>query len=317
MNLKEATDHYFKLYSLLIPNDTTYRSTVDIWDAWETEDLKRPDIKNIFDDNDFNIKFFKEIASFIFGENHQKIIYLPFCLNDYNYHSLTVSDGYIILCDERFDQLLFFIVMVCSFIALNKYDREEKRTKEIYLRDGIIKYYINGANFDFVNDAQFDNLLKSSYDISEEAIYLLNAIKAFMFCHELGHLALGHICSKDKRFLKTTKGIYSYEVDSLSIVEEYNADEYAFDQLKKLMDVDEKRYFTFFKYRSEYAPLLFFDICHLLDKLSKTIKGEKIVHTDHPNPHKRRNKLRDNRTIERDIFYFNFRDILSNLYRNL
>jgi hypothetical protein len=38
------------------------------------------------------INLFMEITDFIFGKNHEKVIYLPFIMNDYNYHAFTASD---------------------------------------------------------------------------------------------------------------------------------------------------------------------------------------------------------------------------------
>jgi hypothetical protein len=317
MNIKEASDFYSELYTVLKPNSLSIQEASEIWDKWETEDLKRPNIEKIADDDDFQINFFNEIVGFIFGKNHEKIIYLPFLLKDYNYHAFTASDGYIVLCDEKFDQLLFFIITICTFLADNNYNRNEKHKIENYLRNGIKRYYIHHEDIELLNDNYFDEIIKSSYEISEKAIYLLNAIFAFMFCHELGHHVLGHTHSKEKQIIKMKNEEYSYEVDMVSLLDEYAADDYAFDIFKKLLNVDKDRYFTFFKYRFEYAPLLFFDICSSLDKLSAIINGQKIHYTKHPNPHKRRNKLRDTKIIERDSFYFYFRSIVYNIYKGI
>jgi len=140
--LKEIIDFYGKLYESVEPNDSTFKQVCKLWDIWETSELKRPDIKKILYDNNFYMNFFKEIVDFIFADK-RNIIYLPFLLNDYNYHAFTASDGYIVLCDERFDNLLHFIVTVCTFIAKNEYTRKEKSKMEDYLRNGIIKHYIN------------------------------------------------------------------------------------------------------------------------------------------------------------------------------
>jgi hypothetical protein len=312
--LKETIEFYNKLYESIKPNDWAFKRACELWDTWETLELKRPDINKILYDNDFYMNFFNEIVNFIFIEK-KNIIYLPFLLNDFNYHAFTASDGYVVLCDERFDNLLQFIVTLCTFIACNEYNREERSKIENYLRNGIIKYYIE-KDLDFLlHDNYINDLLKSSYDIGEHATYIWNAIRAFMFCHELGHHVLGHTNIKEMRLIQTNDKIYSYEIDSISILQEYSADDYAFDTFLKLSEVDEKRYYTFFKYRSDYAPLLFFDICHSIEKLTEIVTGNKIVHTKHPNPHKRKNKLRDTKIIRKDITYFNFRDVVFNIYK--
>jgi hypothetical protein len=136
-----------------------------------------------------------------------------------------------------------------------------------------------------------------------------------MFFHELGYHVLGHTKSKEKHIIKTENETYSYEVDSVSIIEEYDADNYAFDEYIKLLIVDEKRYYTFFKYRFEFAPLLFFDICYALDNLSRKVTGKKIIYNKHPNLHKRRNRLRDTKVIELSKFYFDFRNAVYDIYK--
>jgi len=314
MTLNEANDYYGKLYKILKPDRMSVKTASDLWDKWETDDFKRPDIQKIADKDDFDEKFFSEIVDFI-GEDNEKIKYLPFLLKDYNYHAFSASDGYIVLCDEILDALLYFVVMVCTFLANNNYSRKEKKDIENYLRTGIKKSYIQYEPVGFLFDSYYIDLIKSSYEISEMGTYLANAIRAFMFCHELGHHVLGHTALKEKHIIKMKNEEYSCELDKTSIHDEYAADDYAFDKYIKLMDVDENRYYTFFKYRFEYAPLLFFDICNALDKLTAIINGEKVQYTKHPNPHKRRNKLRDTKIIERSSFYFYFRSTVYNIYK--
>jgi len=314
--LKETVECYNRLYRSVKPNDETFKKASELWDTWETAEFNRPDIGKIINANDFNRSLFKEIIDFIFY-GQRNIIYLPFILNDYNYSAFTASDGYVILCDEKFDYALYFIVVVCTFMAENKYSRNEKNEKEEYLRKGIIKLFINEEKFDFYNDEYFSKLLKSSYNTVEYATYMCNAIKTFMFCHELGHHALGHTSEKKMCLLHKDDKAFEYEVDSISIIEEYRADDYAFEKLIALLEVDEKRYYTFFKYRLEYAPLLFFDICHAIDKIKEAVTGVRTEteHRTHPNPHKRRNKLRDTKEIRTDETYFHFRDVTHNLYK--
>jgi len=103
--LKETLEYYGRLYQSAKPDDNTFNEISELWNSWETVELKRPDIGKIIAENNFTINLFKEIVDFI-DLDQRRIAYQPFILKDYNYRAFTASDGYIILADEKLDSLL-------------------------------------------------------------------------------------------------------------------------------------------------------------------------------------------------------------------
>jgi hypothetical protein len=78
-------------------------------------------------------------------------------------------------------------------------------------------------------------------------------------------------------------------------------------QRLELLDIRREDRLSFFLYRFEFAPMLFFDLCHALDQISEWKTGKTKKHVTHPSPKQRVENLvnahpfRDERALYGDL----------------
>jgi len=288
---------YSRWYEVLGPSIASVQKTSALWDAWEREDLARPDTEKISSNaKTMEEEFFKELSDIASELSCQDLVthYCPFRTSRYNFSAFTAKDGYIVLVDEAFFQFLFILVVVLFHSTYGEISSQTLKEMKEELKDILLTCYFGRQSYDFDDSNVFHRVIESSYELTEMANYFFQAIKSFILGHELGHHALGHT----KGYLTQRFAIANQEielsVDKREWQDEYQADHFGYQVYLAASSPDSTAEHTAFKYKIDFAPIFFFDICQLLEELND--EGKEVVPPDlmsHPPLALRKKKLID------------------------
>ena len=270
---------YRKWYEILAPSQVSVRKASELWDIWEQDDFKRPNVSEIsIDAPSMEEGFFNElseIASSIAGEN-LSTHYCPFRTSQYNFSAFTASDGYIVLVDEAFFQFLFILSVVLFHDAFGEIEPQVLADIKAEIKDILLVCYFGRQGYSFDSSTAFHRLMAASYELTEMANYFFQAMKAFILGHELGHHALGH--TKGELVQKFAVGDREVDisVDKREWNDEYHADKFGYEVYLKAASSNPAGQHTTFLYRMDFAPIFFFEVCMLLEKMNHGVNDKAI-----------------------------------------
>lgn len=314
--VKKKLDYFKSLHRKLYPNDSSIALTKQIWDKWETPDNLRPNIEHAANQEvalDNNL--FQEIvlvANRLAGKEFTAE-YITLCFDDYNFHAYHAEDGYIVLSDDYFLQLLFILTTIITYDSVDEISEAEKESVVELVKGIVQNNYLNNRRFDFKKQVKIIELVGRDFEITEMAFCLFKAFKIFILAHEVGHFVLGHtVADKNKRIITYDDSV-TLEVDNPEKKDEYEADQYGYVLLKKILEISDQPIpeinikEALCKYSFDYAPLLLFELFEKLDHRMEGRRGKPIEYFTHPKPRERYNALIKTNNI----------DISSDLYRDL
>ena len=282
---------YQKQYRVLAPDDDSVQLTKAVWSHWEKAGVTPPDIDAIAQEHSrFENGFFYDIVSVAerLAGKELPIQYCAFCLDSYNFYAFSADDGYIILVDDSFFQLLFFLSNILIFQAQGLIQPAEEEAIRQLTTEVITNNYFNRRQFDFTQDSLFSSLLKRDYELTEFANYFFHALKVFIISHEIGHHILGHTIAKVKRVFGSNDTFEAIYVDERSIACEYEADKYGYQLFHEVSTtVDASISYAYCQYKFEFAPLFLFDLFAYLDNLKTVSLSKAVTYKTHPAPQKR------------------------------
>lgn len=283
--------HYRSLYRALAPDTDSVLLAKDIWEAWEQSGIAPPDVDAIAKNHmQHENGFFYDIVRVAEKMEHRplNIHYCAFCLDQYNFYAFSTDDGYIVLIDDNFFQLLFFLSMLLVFDAQGLIEEAERAEAQALTGRIIWNNYFMRQRFDFSQDEFIPRLFRRDYELTEFANYFFHALKAFIIAHEIGHHVLGHTSGQMLRVFSMQGHQQAIEVDERQITDEYAADHYGYRLFDLLSNtVDESIYYAYCKYKFPFAPLLLFNLFAKLDDITATVRGEFINYRTHPAPAQR------------------------------
>lgn len=287
--------YYNSVYRILRPDQHAVSLTKNIWGKWEKSGEIPPDIESIAVDNaKFDSGLFYDIVTIAerLEQKELNVHYCPFCLDSYNFYAFSAADGYIVLVDDYFFQMLFFLSLLFIYDSVGGLSKSEKSEVKTVVNEIVLNNYFKRKRFDFEKQGLIVKLLERDLEISEFVNYFYNCLKIFILSHEIGHHVLGHTNGKITRTFGIIENSSTIEVDSRDIANEFDADKYGFKLFDKIIKtVDEKIYYAFCKYQFDYAPLFLFDLFEKLDNLSESIDSKTVSYETHPHPHERKKAL--------------------------
>lgn len=290
-SVSETVERYKKLYNILSPDNDSVSLTKELWKQWEQSGEAPPDINDIARNYaKFENGFFYDIVTIAERIEKQKlnIHYCSICLDKYNFYAFSAEDGYIVLADDYFLQLLFVLTVILIFDANGLVEEEERQEIRKTARQIIVNNYFHRQRFEFNEQSIIHTLLKRDFEIAEFANYFFNSLKLFIFSHEIGHHVLKHTSGSIKRSFGITGNTMTIDVDRRSIDAEFNADAYGYKLFWEVSNtVDENIYYAFCKYKFNFAPIFLFKLFEKLDHLSIKEKNEAIAYKTHPPPAER------------------------------
>jgi hypothetical protein len=315
----ELLRRYRQRYTLLVPSNESKEIAKTIWNHWEQEgNSRRPDIEKLADHVDqTENKFFQElvdIASEISGkEVHAD--YCPFLTLDYNFSAVPASDGYIVLIDEAFFQMVFGLIFAVTlhsqtdaFAGNESAIRTEIKTllRDSYLerRMGILDQMTT------LREAIGKDQITSIF-----ANYVFQGIKTFVLGHELGHHALGHTSDSTAAFLLLGGRSVEIPVNNRAWADEFEADAFGYQVYLTATQTTAQRVHTYFEYRVDFAPILFFDICDWCERWGPDSRRlNSLVTASHPPLEQRKTNLIEKYKIdETDEMYLALKHSLHSL----
>jgi hypothetical protein len=322
--VKDIKQDYERLYHILIPSQESVGLAKELWDDWEKSGIARPNVDDIAANTlKSDEQFFKEIVKIAskIAKKDLNIEYCPFILDNYNLAAFSADDGYLVLIDESFFAIMFYLTIVLMFDAYNLISDNEREIVQSFVNN-IINSYFNYKPF-YVNKSFHNNditqsLLKKDYEIAEFAIYFEQSMRIFMIAHEISHHILGHTKEKEKRCLIENGISVEIETDKRDIISELEADVYAYKIfLEVLNTTDNSIDKAYCKYRFEFAPLFLFDLLETLDRKKEIAENKTINYISHPSPKERKENLLGHYKIEDPSFlYENFKEVLNDLMKN-
>jgi hypothetical protein len=275
--IENIKQDFYDIYKVLTPSDNSIGLTKSLWDGWEKLDFTRPNVDDVAANTIKRDKqFFYEIIKI--AEKVEKkdinIEYCPFIVGDYGLSILDATDGDLVLTDESFFGVLFFLMIVFMFDAYG-FIKDEERGSVASFVNKLVDKYINHEAFDGSGDNITPFLMEKDYETTEFAIYFFQSMKIFLIAHEISHHILGHT--------KETA------TDKRSKIDEFEADKLGYKIFLETMNTtDDSIDVAYCKYRFEFAPLFLFDLCDRFDEL----KGKRATDSrTHPVPRERKENL--------------------------
>lgn len=292
----EVIADFRKRYEAIAPGVDSVAVTRNLWESWEKSGVTPPDITAIAADYAKHENgFFYEIVRLAEkAAGKQFNIHLcQFSLDRYNAYAFSASDGYIVLADDVFFQILYFLCNIIVFDAMGVIEDDSERIQLKALAARIIHTnYLSRERIDFSEEPLLHELLKKDYEIAEFANYFFSAFKAFIIAHEIGHHVLGHTMGTTRKVFAVMNKTIEAEVDLRSHSMEYEADSYGYNLFHTLCHTtDDSVYYAFCKYRFVFAPLLLFHLFDRLDRLVEWQENITITYTEHPHPRLREQTL--------------------------
>ncbi|MCX6318988.1 MAG: hypothetical protein NTW29_17045 [Bacteroidetes bacterium] len=276
-------------FEAIAPGEESIAVARDMWESWQQSGVTPPDLDTIAAEfMRHENGFFYEIVRLAekSGSKKLNIHFCQFSLDRYNAYAFTAKDGYIVLIDDVFFQILFFLCNIIVFDAMGLVTDDVERKDLKDFTDRIIHTnYINRQRIDFGEEKYLHSLMKKEYELTEFANYLFGAFKAFIIAHEIGHHILEHTSGKVTRIFSARNNMVEAEVDLRAMEMEYEADAWGY-QLFHLLNhtTDNTVYYAYCKYKLLFAPALLFCIFDRLDRIQELNEQITIPYTDHPHP---------------------------------
>jgi hypothetical protein len=313
--IEDIKRDFYNLFKILVPSNSSVNLTKNLWDNWENANFTRPNVDDIAAHTiERNRQFFHEIVK-IAGKALKKdlnIEYCPFILNDYNFSAISADDGYLVLIDEAFFGMLFFLILIFIFDMRDLIQEEDKSNIMSFINN-TVDIYINHKYFNAPDSNITFSLTKKDYDTAEFATYFSKSIEIFIIAHEISHHILGHTKETIKKNMVIGDHNVEIEVDKREKLCEFEADELGYKIFLEVMNTtDNSIDVAYCKYRFEYAPLFFFDLVGRLDELKGMQANNYITH---PTPTERKENLLKHYKIE-DPNYL-YRDLVGIMKSNI
>jgi hypothetical protein len=323
--VKDIKQDYERLYHILIPSQESVGLAKELWNDWEKSGITRPNVDDIAANTLKSDKqFFNEIVKIAskIAKKNLNIEYCPFILDNYNLAAFSADDGYLVLIDESFFAIMFYLTIVFMFDAYNLISDNEREIVQSFINDMIDSYfnykpfYVSKSFYHSKNITQ--SILKRDYEIAEFAVYFEQSMRIFMIAHEISHHILGHTKGKEKKNLTRNGENVEVETDKRDKLCEFEADAYAYKIfLEVLNTTDNSIDKAYCKYRFEFAPLFLFDLLETLDRKKELAENKIINYISHPSPKERKENLLEHYKIEDPSFlYENFREVLNDLMKS-
>jgi hypothetical protein len=277
MTVAEHLRQLRRCYRILRPSSESITFTEELWNAWETNTLKRPDIlKTAQSVDEIEEGFFLElvrIAAQLAGHTFTAH-YCPFLTSKYNLSAVTATDGYIVLIDEVFFQFLFILVTVLMYEAYDDIDSNYRERLRSELEEALRISYLNRYRYEVVTTSAYAQLLSRNYTTTEMGGFLFQSFKGFLIGHELGHHALQHPVIRLERHFLTNDARMTVHCDQPEWECEFAADAFGYCVLRDATRPDSTiAPLHHFNWVFPFAPVLLFDICKRLDEVSAQEKG--------------------------------------------
>lgn len=320
--VRDTIDEYQFYYKMLSPDNKSVAIAEDLWNEWKKSGQIPPDISGIATDYaKWENGFFYDMVTLARRMENKdlSIHYCAFCLDQYNFYAVTAKDGYIVLVDDYFFQLLFVLSTILmsyaqGWVAEYEQEKVQKLTREI-----IINNYFNRQRFKFEQDTIFAELLSRDYDNAEFSNYFFSGLKAFILAHEFGHHILEHKKGIVNRTFSMLENQQTIEVDERSISDEFAADIYGYRLFEQVSDtVDESIYYAFCGYKFKFAPLFLFDLFEKLDQATEKYYGITKTYNTHPHPRRRYDNLMSVFDIDaQDQLYIQMKEAMDIIFEPL
>lgn len=316
LSCEEVILQFQRMYKILAPDMDSVAIARELWQEWEKTGNTPPNINEIAKDYaQHENGFFYELVK-LAEKMHQgnlPIQYCQFTLDRYNAYAISVKDGYIVLIDDVFFQILYFICNILVFDAAGAIeDPAEREQARKFMTEIINVNYFNRKRIDFSEEGIQHVLLKRDYELAEFANYFFHACKAFIIGHEIGHHVLNHSRGVVMKVFALNGKEVAVEVDERAISDEYEADHYGY----KLFDVlsntnDDSVYYAWCKFRFSFAPLFLFDLFNYIDRLQEKKDNNAMEYTGHPHPISRQQALQAQFSIDAaDPLYLSLKESL-------
>ncbi|WP_162902982.1 M48 family metalloprotease [Taibaiella koreensis] len=295
LSCEEALADLRRVFKVMMPDEDSIALTRELWQEWEKSGERPPDISEIAKEHAIHENgFFYELVK-VAERMDGSALNIHFCqvsLEEYSACALSATDGYIVLVDDVFFQLLYILSNIMVFDAMGVIDKGERETVKTFVQEIIDTNYFQRQRFDFTVDNIHNTILKRDYELAELANYLFHAFKAFILAHEIGHHVLKHTTGGVKKILSANGHTDTVEVDSRSIAREFEADSYGYRLFSALCNtVDDSVYYAYCKYKLMFAPLLLFQLFDRLDRMQERRTQEPVGYTQHPHPLERAEAL--------------------------
>lgn len=291
-NCRDVIVHFEQLYTLFAPDEDSVTVARELWQEWEKTGNTPPAINEIARDYAKHENgFFYELVKVAEKMEHAdlNIHCCQFPMDHYNAYAFSAKDGYIILVDVIFLQILFFLCNILVFDAMGAItDPEERAQAKQFVAEIIHVNYFKRQRVDFSQQSIHHRLLGRNYELTEFSNYVFHSLKAFIIAHEIGHHVLKHTRGVTTRIFAANGNSVAVEVDERAIACEFEADSYGY----KLFDVlsntnDDSVYYAWCKYKFNFAPVFLFDLFGYLDRMQEQVKHETVLCHAHPPPAER------------------------------
>lgn len=273
---------------LAVSDDDAFNVTQSLWAEWQKQGTAPPDIANIAHGLEVSESgFFYDIVATaeLMEAQPLNIFYCHAVLDAYNFYAISSNGGYIVLVDDVFFQLLFFLCIILIFDAQGQIKEDEEDEVVAFVNEVIETNYFNKKQYDFSKAKIVHELLKHDYELAEFANYFFQAMKTFIISHEIAHHVLKHTTGTMQKEFGFGKSSVSLKVDSRRIGYEYEADDYGYRLFKKVSDtIDGSLEYAGCLYKFYFAPIFLFDLFLRLDKLQEHTSGSQIIYDTHPHP---------------------------------
>jgi hypothetical protein len=290
-NTEDTIRVYRKIYEILAPDGDSVSLAKDVWEEWEKAGTPPPDVDEIaLNHAKHENGFFYDIVTIAERVEQRPlgIHYCAFCVDDYNFKAVSTADGYIVLVDDIFFQLLFFVITILMFDANGLIEEDELPAVKRLLKDMITSNYFNNRRYDFSQDTVIPNLLKKDYEVTEFANYFFHSVKAYIIAHEIGHHVLGHTSAPVTKTYNMNGQRLEVEVDSRSVQQEFEADNYGYKLFTEVSNtVDESISYAYCKFKFDFAPLFLFGLFNQLEKITEAYTGTVNTYATYPSPQAR------------------------------
>lgn len=312
---KKSIEEWQKVYAHKLNPTTKSEDVARKWLQSQDANAFTNSEEIIKNSRNFEQDFFQDIVSMAnesIGGKQPAInpVYINAALNDYNYCAFSASNGLVVLGDDYFSRIFFFLSLIFLLDTQNQLSEQEQLSLRRFVHDFIYTDFINQRKFNFSDDPQSVQLLHKDPEVVEMANYFFYNILAFIFCHELGHHFLGH--TQNSTFKQVgPDDTNQVEIDLHSHEDEFMADQWGCDLfLKIIYTVDPKYQYAFFKYYYPYTPVVLFSLFEHLDNW-RLAAGSKINYYSHPPPDKRKTALETRFDLNADYPLCN--DILTSM----
>lgn len=309
LSCAQAIALFQKHYKAIRPDEDSIALTRDLWQEWEKSGETPPDITDIAREHARHENgFFYELIQ-VAERMEQTSLQIHFCqfsLEDYNAHALSVRDGYIILIDDVFFQLLYILSNIMVFDAMGAIGDHEKEATRLFVQEIMDNNYFSKKRYDFSQDNIHNTLLKRNYELAELGNYLFHSFKVFIIAHETGHHVLQHTTGFTAKKFAAGANMVTVETDDRKLSSEFEADSYGYRLFTALCDTtDDTVFYAYCEYKLLFAPLLLLHLFDHFGRMREERMQQAILYNTHPHPLERIKALCNQYPIDSDDPLFN------------